>query len=113
MEQKITIKPLLVTIVNWGEILMKEILLDGKKFTSKEKLHDILKSKLNLPDYYGRNLDALWDCITGDVQLPISIVWTNFENSKEFIGDYAEKVLKIFLDAADFLEEDLKITVQP
>ena len=41
---------------------MKYITLDGKKI--KKESHDYLIRKLDLPDYYGRNLDALYDCLT-------------------------------------------------
>jgi ribonuclease inhibitor len=90
---------------------MNKIILDGTQFINKEKLHAILKSELRLPPYYGNNLDALWDCVTGDIQLPVSIEWINFQSSKVLLGDYAEEVLKIFLNAADILEEDFTITV--
>lgn len=36
--------------------------LDGKLI--KENGHDYLIEALNLPDYYGKNLDALYDCLT-------------------------------------------------
>ena len=36
--------------------------LDGKLI--KEEGHDYLMRALNLPDYYGRNLDALYDILT-------------------------------------------------
>ncbi|MBU3075442.1 barstar family protein [Clostridium estertheticum] len=90
---------------------MKKIILDGTQFTSKEKLHAILKSELQLPDYYGNNLDALWDCLTCDIHLPMTIEWRNFECSKALLGDYAEKTLKIFLRTADFLNDDFNIKV--
>lgn len=41
---------------------MNYIELDGKEI--KEKSHEYLIKKLNLPDYYGKNLDALYDCLT-------------------------------------------------
>ncbi|PEM44303.1 hypothetical protein CN636_12985 [Bacillus toyonensis] len=41
---------------------METIQLDGRKFTSKEIIHKILKNKLDLPNYYEENADALWDC---------------------------------------------------
>lgn len=44
---------------------MEFLNLDGRQFTSEEILHKILKEKLDLPDYYGENADALWDCLTG------------------------------------------------
>lgn len=36
--------------------------LDGHKI--KEYSHEYLIKTLDLPDYYGRNLDALYDCLT-------------------------------------------------
>ena len=35
-----------------------------KRFKIKENGHDYLADALNLPDYYGKNLDALYDCLT-------------------------------------------------
>jgi ribonuclease inhibitor len=28
------------------------------------EIHEVLKRDLELPDYYGGNTDALWDCLT-------------------------------------------------
>ncbi len=33
---------------------------------------------LRLPDWYGQNLDALWDCIT-DLTEPTVLVWSGWE----------------------------------
>lgn len=44
--------------------------LDGKMIN--ERGHDYLMEVLDLPDYYGKNLDALYDClceINCDVEL--------------------------------------------
>ncbi|MGQ0440654.1 barstar family protein, partial [Bacillus sp. B-TM1] len=49
---------------------MEKIHLDGRMFTSKDVLHKTLKNKLDLPDYYGENANALWDCLTAWVTLP-------------------------------------------
>lgn len=72
---------------------MKEIIIDGRKIQNKEVLHDVLKDKLDFPDYYGRNLDALWDCLTGWMDLPLTLVWRNFEFSKRFLSSYADDLL--------------------
>ena len=40
---------------------MKYISLDGNLFKDVAITHKILKEKLELPDYYGENLDALWE----------------------------------------------------
>jgi len=43
---------------------MNEIILDGEKMVDEITTHKMLKEIFNFPDYYGENLDALWDCIT-------------------------------------------------
>ena len=41
---------------------MNEIVLYGEEM--KENPHKYIKEKLDFPDYYGENLDALYDCLT-------------------------------------------------
>ena len=43
---------------------MKEILIDCSKIGSAAELHEIFARELHFPDCYGRNLDALHDCLT-------------------------------------------------
>lgn len=45
--------------------------LDGKLI--KERGHDYLMEALDLPDYYGKNLDALYDCLT-EMECDIELV---------------------------------------
>ena len=76
-----------------------EAILEGTKIKSIEDFHRLVKDVLNLPDYYGENLDALWDCLTGWVDLPLTLVWKDFEYSKSSLGDFATKALNVFTDA--------------
>ena len=46
---------------------MKIIEIDGKSI--KKDGHKYLKKVFNFPDYYGNNLDALYDCLT-DIGAP-------------------------------------------
>ena len=43
---------------------METIVIDGADITTREALHSRLALCLGLRDYYGRNLDALYDCLT-------------------------------------------------
>jgi len=47
--------------------------LDLSPVQTKEQLHDLLKDALRLPEHYGKNLDALWDCLTSDLECPCEI----------------------------------------
>lgn len=83
---------------------MNIVVLEGKDLISKVKVHQVLKDKLELPDYYGENFDALWDCLTGWVSLPLKIVWNDYKYSKNQLGDFAEKLLQLFMEAKDEIE---------
>ena len=69
------------------------IRLDAKKLQTKTDAHPYLKEMLSFPDYYGNNLDALFDCLTdlGPTQVCI-------EDAK-IGGSYLEKILCVFKDA--------------
>ena len=67
--------------------------------TTKETSHTHLKQLLGLPEYYGHNLDALWDCLTSCVELPVLVRWLDFSISQEYMGDYAQQMLAVFQDA--------------
>lgn len=79
---------------------MKKIVIDGLKIDNTKKLHDLLQEELELPDYYGRNLDALWDCITGYIDLPVLFVWKNVEVSREKWGwEFVDSLVDLLEDA--------------
>ena len=44
---------------------MKEITINCANISSMAQMHDILARELNFPGWYGRNLDALHDMLTG------------------------------------------------
>lgn len=82
--------------------MMGKIILEGSKFTDNNKTHEILKELFNFPDYYGKNLDALWDCIT-DWYLNENaiIIWKDFNISKEYLGEDADIMVRIFRRASE------------
>lgn len=43
---------------------MKEIVINCAKIESMAQIHDTLARELDFPQWYGRNLDALYDCLT-------------------------------------------------
>lgn len=69
---------------------MKRITLDGKKIRKDE--HDYLKEELDFPDYYGRNLDALYDCLT-EIGIETEIELIN----SEFVS---QDLIDTFFDAS-------------
>jgi ribonuclease inhibitor len=45
-------------------------------------VHAVIKASLSLPNYYGGNLNALWDCLDGFIDLPI-VLEIQFSGSRE------------------------------
>lgn len=70
-----------------------KIILDGKRMTSKEEAHAYLQKALDLPAYYGRNLDALYDCLTDRRDLEIEV--QDVDRMLEALGGYGEKLLEV------------------
>ncbi|MDH6250567.1 ribonuclease inhibitor [Chryseobacterium sp. H1D6B] len=56
---------------------MKTIYIDFINIGDYEDFYTQLKEKLTLPDYFGDNLDALSDVISGELEMPLHIEFVN------------------------------------
>jgi ribonuclease inhibitor len=79
---------------------MKEIRLNGNEMLNKATTHAYLKEKLDLPDYYGENLDALRDCLTADFSLKRITIY-NPAAIIENLGSYGESIINLLEQAAE------------
>ena len=43
---------------------MKKVTIDTNQLQTMEQIHNYLAKELNFPPYYGKTLDALYDCLT-------------------------------------------------
>ncbi|PYE47976.1 barstar family protein [Paenibacillus barcinonensis] len=78
---------------------MRIIEIDGRQLHSREALHQLLQDKLQLGEHYGCNLDALWDALTGEVRMPLTIHWSFLDTTRELLGDYADQVVEVMHEA--------------
>lgn len=76
------------------------VTLDGLQMQDRASAHDHLKAQLMLPDYYGRNLDALYDLLTERGQ-PLEITLSNESVLTDLLGDYGEAILQTLREAAE------------
>lgn len=83
---------------------MKQITLDGALLSDAAQTHDYLKERLQFPDYYGKNLDALYDALTDlhDTQITITAPKKDEANF--------QKVMRVFHAAAGE-NESLKLII--
>ena len=72
--------------------------LDGKLI--KEDGHDYLMEALNFPDYYGRNLDALFDFLTEPHEM-YEICFKNTASAEDALGGYFYAFKQTFADAEE------------
>ncbi|ELY2623102.1 barstar family protein [Cronobacter malonaticus] len=75
---------------------MTKIILDGKKIENESEFHSVMSDLLNFGPYYGRNLDALWDRLSTDVERPVKIIWLNSDLSRNNLGYSFGQIIKIF-----------------
>lgn len=79
---------------------MEFIIIDGARMTSVEQAHLYLERTLRLPPHYGRNLDALYDCLT-DLPNTVFVVLINGRQMDEQLGEYAARLRRVFWDASN------------
>ena len=79
--------------------MSNEYIIDLEGVESEDDLHDRLEESLPLTDYYGRNLDALYDILTeyGDGW---HIVIENIDLVDEDIRPYVDDMIGVFEDAS-------------
>ena len=79
---------------------MKEVLIDGRDVFTIADIHEILAEELGFPDYYGKNLDALYDCLT-EISEEVSIGFRNADVLRERLGIAFERLCRVIADAAE------------
>ncbi|WP_018628160.1 barstar family protein [Niabella aurantiaca] len=83
---------------------MREVIFDFDRIGTEEDFYKTAVKLLELPDYFGKNLDALYDVLTGAIELPVRIRFLNLSLGQlEKFGD----IITVFEDAAAELEAQL------
>lgn len=77
---------------------IKEYTVDCAEMTGRTQAHEYLKKVFSFPDYYGKNLDALHDCL---LELPPCRITLVHPWELASLGKYSASLLQVFHDAAD------------
>ncbi len=73
-------------------------IIDGAVMLGRATAHEELRRALELPEYYGANLDALWDIAsTTDAQL----IMIHPAPMLNVLGGYGCKIIQTLFEAAD------------
>ncbi|MDE6260040.1 MAG: barstar family protein [Oscillospiraceae bacterium] len=79
---------------------METIRLDGARLRDREEAMELLGQALALPEWWGRNLDALYDCLT-DLGRPVRLEVLHRETMVE--TPFGRRLLRVLKDAAEEL----------
>ena len=77
-----------------------QVILDGTQMTQRALAHAHLKQQLQLPDYYGRNLDALYDLLTERSEATC-ICLRHSVQMLSALGIYGQRLMDTMVDAAE------------
>ena len=79
---------------------MNKIILDFNGLETKEAVQEYLVESFEFPEYYGMNLDALYDCLTDiDEATCIGIFIPEDEDNPAL--PYLQRMTDVFRDAED------------
>lgn len=53
---------------------MKQIIFDFSTLADRDAFYHQFAQQFQLDEAFGNNLDALWDVLTGEIELPVNIV---------------------------------------
>lgn len=77
---------------------MRRIELDGARLTQRGQAMAYLNEKLELPEWWGRNLDALHDCLT-ELGEPTALALSHRAELEGAI--FGRRLLRVLEDAAE------------
>ena len=83
---------------------MKKIPIDIAGCRNEGDFYDLLLSGLKAPGWHGRNLDALWDSITSDingVSPPFLVEVTGHRQASEEVALLVSRVQSVFEEARE------------
>ena len=77
---------------------MQEITLDFTECKYIVQLYDILQEGFHFPEWFGRNLDALWDLLRYYDGPPIIVKIKGIETIPKDLRSHMDEVLDVFAD---------------
>ena len=67
----------------------------GSKIYTEQDFHNQISKIFPIQDYYGNNLDALWDLLSTNVERPITLVWKDAIFSKNQLKSTFIEIIKV------------------
>ena len=80
---------------------MNHFILDFSEIQTVLELHQYLKEVFGLPEYYGNNMDALWDCLSCCYDESTTIELRYLDTLRKRLEKTTQTMLTVFQDLHD------------
>ena len=77
-------------------------IIDFSSVKDTFEMHSVIAEALDFPDYYGHNLDALWDCLRDISCESFHLEIRGFDNIKALFPDKAEAIIEMLKELREF-----------
>ncbi len=91
--------------IYFEESLRKEVILEGKTIHSESDFHHQIAALLDFPAFYGENLNALWDLMTGHTDTNIHLIWKDSDDSRQYLGESFKDICELFIEVTQMYPE--------
>ena len=83
---------------------MKAYEIDFKEVKTYMNFYQTIIKAMGFPEWCGKNLDAIWDMLTWEVETPAIIYIKGLDCLPKDLKEKRELLLKVFNDAHDWYE---------
>ena len=83
------------------------------EFNEGVEFYDVIQKKMELPDWFGKNVDALWDMLTGYIETPCEITLFGFDRDEsDYDKFYINRIINCLLEAQKDYPNKFKINIK-
>lgn len=101
--------------------MSKTVVFDFREIDSLEAFYQQFQQQFSLPKWFGHNLDGLWDMITGEIELPVTLIFshlraaqrTQFSAVIELMNEAEEELDEAFLFLIDITNNENEASQTP
>lgn len=81
----------------------QKIVFDFRQIKTVEDFYLQFSQRFSLPNWFGHNLDALWDMVSAGLELPITIVFSHMTSTQRI--EFSD-IIDVMNDAQDMWEDE-------
>lgn len=84
---------------------MRLLKIDLNEMETEQEVHEFLMEQLHFPEHYGKNLDALYDMLSSELEENVCVELARNADPDGPMGVFGKRLAKVMEDAAQTTEE--------